>query len=597
MIVDCCYYGLKLNPNPEDFHVSYDFEPNDGSFKDVVLLLLHNLLTFQISPKGKFLTSINDFFILKKSLVNVKDLVINLTPTALQRFKDYLGRRALIEDIKGGVSNDSVATTLKTNPYKDQASAINFLLFREKGLNCCSVGIGKTFTAIGTYNMLKNQGKVCKGLVITLNQIKTEWGLELKKHSNYKFKVIRNGTNKVLDDISDFKKQDFLVCHYDAISNDLVKAALIDLGFNFWIVDEAHVLRNIESERSKAVYEMFKTTNPKYMVFLTGTPVTSSPNNAFALLRFLADEISLTSKTKFENHFCNFIMIPRKKGSRQKIPILNKKNPHKNLDQLKYVMDMYTFRKTHQDVEGFPETQYSPREIVLGDEQMKLYKHLEDETYSQIALMPDKAINLQMVLVKTLRQRQALSHPSILGEYKTPSAKFEMLDLLLEEILEDKESKVVVFSCFRDTLDLLTQKYKKQYGATIFAGATGGLTFEGREENVEKFLSDPDCRVLNAMTSLGVGKNWGHVARTGIFIDLPLIPIDFKQSVGRITRRGAKGTSSIIILKAANTVDDWVWNLHERSRDMSSQVIGQDEKIILDKDELLKTLKGINDGK
>ena len=587
MIVDVRTNSISLNPNLFDYETYYFLEPDDP--KDSILVLLYSRLTFNINKDGSYKTSVLDFFIFKDfiSKSNLK-ISINLTDKALDILKRFLEYRGKLMDIKMGVFNTEINTSLKTKPYEDQKSAIKFFLELKKSLNCSSVGIGKTLCALGTFNILRNQNKVSNCLVITLNQVKLEWNREIPKHTNYSYRIIGNGSKNVLKDLDEFN-EDILVVHYDIIINDLVKTKLISMGFDFWIIDEAHTLRNVQSQRSESLFEVFETTNPTYLNMLTGTPVSNSPENAQAILRYICPKI-VPGKVKFQNHFCNYILI-KPKGMNRRIPILNKSKPYKNLNELNFMMDMCSFRKTHADVKDFPQTVISIKDVEMEKDQEILYNKIKNETYMEIAKMPEKAMNLNMVMVKTWRLRQAISHPAILGEYKTSSAKFKVLDNLLDEVLSEPDSKVVLFSCHRETLELLVHKYKDQYGARLFAGVGNEFTDEMRKENNTRFFDDSNSRMLCAMTSLAVGGNWGQVARTGIFVDLPIIPTDWKQSMGRITRRDAKGISSIIALLCANTVDDWVWKLLDTAKQVTNEIIKGDNDILIDKDDLIKELK------
>lgn len=589
MIVDVQTNSKALNPHILDYNVLYYVEPSDPT--NQILVLLHGLLTFIIRKDGRFQTSIVDFFIFRNFLKTTNFSVsVNLTDKAMGILKEFLEYKARLVDIDKGAFNSEIRTTMKSSPYEDQKAAIRLFLELRRSLNCSCVGLGKTLAALGTFNVAKNENLASKALVITLNQVKLEWNRELPKHTDYSYKIIGNGTDVVLDQLSQFK-EDILVMHYDTLINDLVKAKLCGMPFDFWIVDEAHTMRNVESQRSQAVYELFNAMHPAYLNLLTGTPVSNSPENAYSLLRFLAPNL-LPSNAKFRSHFCNYILIKPKKNSHKRIPILSKEEPYKKLDQLQVMMELCSFRRTQDDVEDFPPTMITLKEIEMDADQKKLYDGIADTTYAEIAKMPDKTLNLQVIPVKTLRLRQSLSHPAILGEYKIKSIKFEVLDSMLSEILDDDpKAKVVLFSCFRDTLNLLVHKYKDKYGAALFAGTTDGLTEAGRKENNEKFFSDPSRRILCAMTSLGVGGNWGEVARTGIFIDLPIIPIDWIQSMGRITRRSAKGTSSIIILLCANSFDEWTWSNLDKKQKVSNEIVKADENIFVSSEELLKGLK------
>jgi len=587
MFIDVTTKEISLNIKPEDYIFIYKLDDSDKHLKDYLIVLMDSLLTFKLKRNGDFSTSVIDFFLFKETIQkqNVK-FNINLSNKCMEVCKEYLRQKKEVFDAKNGVLNGNIITDLKNTPYEDQKSAVAFTLLRKRAGNFCSVGIGKTLSSLCYFNIIKNQGNIVDGLILCLNENKFTWARELEKHTNYTYRIVGNGTKTVLSDLDEFK-EDLLVVHYDCLVNDLVRSKIIDLGFNFVIHDESHIFRNVDTKRSKAVFEINNALKPKYATFLTGTPVSESPMNAYPIIKLISPNL-LPSAARFENHFCNTILIPKRRGSKQKIKILNKKNPYKNLDQLSYLMDLFGFRKTHEDVKGFPETVVSVKELELEPDQKKLYERIKDETFSQIAKLPNKGLNLQEVIVKTLRLRQCLVSPELLGESES-SVKLKFLDKLLEEILSDSNSKVVIWSSFRDALDLIVKRYKKNYGAVLYAGIGKGLTEEIRNANEKKFLSDPKCRIICSITNLGTGKNWGH-ARTAIYLNEPLSRLQIIQSRGRITRRDSKGTSTIIILNVKDTIETgWQRELLDSKEGMSNQIISPDQKLVK-KDLLLKGL-------
>lgn len=584
MIVDVVTNKISLKVLPEEYYLIYTLEPHEIPYKDNLIVLFNSLLTFELKVNCRFQTSILDFFILRDILKNKNfNIELKLTEQCFEICSQYLTERKEIEDIKDGLFSQDITTNLKNKPYEDQIYAIKFMLKRQKALNACSVGIGKTLTALACFDILKTQNKVYNGLIYCLNENKLTWKNEIIKHTDYTYRIVGNGTKIVLDDIEKFK-EDFLVIHYDAIINQEVKEALMHKKFNFAIYDEAHIFRNLTTKRSEAVFDIIESTDPKYRFALTGTPVAQCPLEAYSIVKLIRPTI-LPSHSRFKKHFCKEILIKPKK-SRRKIPIIV---DYYNLDQLKYMVDLYTFRKTQDDVKGFPPTVCSIKELEMEADQKELYEHIRAETFEAIASMPEKALNLDHILTKILRLRQVLSHPAILGEYKTSSIKFTYLDQLLEEILTDQNQKVVIWSCFKDTLNLLEQKYKKQYGALLF---TGDVTNEQRDIHVTKFTNEKKSRMLCGITSLGTGGNF-QAARTAIYIDEPLKILELRQSRGRITRRDAVGTSHLVSLICKDTVDDrFVRKLIARKEAIIDQVIDPDNQMVR-KDELLDGLSKI----
>jgi SNF2 family DNA or RNA helicase len=54
------------------------------------------------------------------------------------------------------------------------------------------------------------------------------------------------------------------------------------------LIDEAHYLRNYQSQQSKSLYTL---KDGEYKMALTGTPVVNHPSDIFGILKFLQPEI------------------------------------------------------------------------------------------------------------------------------------------------------------------------------------------------------------------------------------------------------------------------------------------------------------------
>ncbi len=598
MIVDVKTQTISLQIGPEDYQVYYYL--HGDPYKSHYLSYLTGRLTFTPLKEDTYSTSIFDFFIFLQKIYGLGLPECQLTTLAMEVCTKFINLRQELANIKDGAWNSRISTTLLNAPYEDQKKAIAFILARAYAGNFSSVGIGKTLSALSVFNILQNQKKISNGLVFCLNQNKLTWRNELAKHTNYDAVIVGNGTKNVLRDIDSFNGQDLLIVHYDALLSEDVKSALAGLRFDFWILDEAHILRNYGKtkynkklrvheptcQRATSVFELKDSMNPHYIVPLTGTPVPENPQQAFPVLKLLAPK-QIPNRTRFEEHFCNFIHIPAKGNKRFKIKVINKAKPYKNLDELAFLMELYSFRMTQDQVKDFPPTIISIREVQLNNDQQQLYNRIEDETFKDIAAQPDKVINLDSVLIKTLRARQFLSDPELLGE-SVSNTKVEVLDEMLEEIMDDPTQKVVLFSSFRPVLDKLTLRYREKYGAVLYAGANKDLGIDERDLNVQLFINDPRIRLLVHNTSLGIGGNYGQVARYGIFLDLPNERLFIKQSIGRITRRDAKGTSNIMFLLGADTVDMKIWNALCAKNEMSDLLIGQDQTVEISTDQFIK---------
>lgn len=627
MLVDAVPSTVTLSPLPEDYRFHLYLEDFDLPHSNIVLDIFNGLLSPTGTASGEYSMSLYDMLEFHKKLkaINMGQW-LRLTEKTMAVMRNHFETIRLIEEIKSGKWNDSIPDgLLKSTLWTDQKAAVALHLALGISGNWFSVGLGKTLITLYWFAVLLQQSKARKLVIFCLNENKTTWEAEIKKHTAWidETVVVGNGTKQVLDDIDRFASGDYkiLICHYEGLAgapqkrvygkktrerktnfnprNSKIVVALSSLMPSTIVCDEAHILKNIDSKRTKCVLSVFAESIPKNVVFTTATPVSESPLDAYALLKIMRPQI-LPAKTRFDNHFCNTWLMPVKRKNKQgkkvptgqKIKILNKKNPWKNLPELTNLTRIYGFRKTHEDVEGMPPVQDFMQTVQLSGAQLDLYKKIADETYEEIAAMPQKALNLDVAAVKTIRLRQVLTAPIILDE-KVESCKLLMLDNLVEQHMADRNNKLLIWSSFKPACDEIAERYK-ELGAAAFHGDITRKTLVKREAD---FIEGDNPRILVCTPDkAGTGKNLQR-ARMDIWVDRPVRFLHYDQARGRIERRGAVGTSVHITLHAPGTIDEWVEEILRMKGDVQYKILEQDPeqiaKIQIERADLLGYIRGL----
>ncbi len=128
-------------------------------------------------------------------------------------------------------------------------------------------------------------------------------------------------------------------------------------------------------------------------------------------------------------------------------------------------------------------------------------------------------------------------------------SKFEKL----REVLADSKHAVekwLIFSEHRDTVDYLVQRLEGLgYGDRV-ASIHGGMAWNEREEQVERFRDPAGARFLVATDAAGEGINL-QFCRLMINYDIPWNPARLEQRMGRIHRYGQK--LDVLILNLVST--------------------------------------------
>lgn len=153
-------------------------------------------------------------------------------------------------------------------------------------------------------------------------------------------------------------------------------------------------------------------------------------------------------------------------------------------------------------------------------------------------------------------------------------SKVQALLVLLERKLSNSQEKVVIFTEFRDTLDLLERILKGHgYGPMVltYHGATPPAE---REAKRQAFLSDPGARIFLATDAASEGINLHKSCNILIHMEVPWNPNRYEQRNGRIDRYGQVQQPEIFLLVASHSVEQRIAQVVVEKLKRISQELG-----------------------
>ncbi len=141
---------------------------------------------------------------------------------------------------------------------------------------------------------------------------------------------------------------------------------------------------------------------------------------------------------------------------------------------------------------------------------------------------------------------------------------------LLEDIFEDGEAKVVVFSQWLRMHELLSREFtRRKWGHVLFHGGVPG---RNRKALVSRFRDDPGCRLFLATDAGGVGLNLQNAAAV-INMDLPWNPAVLEQRIGRVHRLGQRRPVRVANFVARGTIEEGMLELLAFKKSMFAGVL------------------------
>jgi SNF2 family DNA or RNA helicase len=148
------------------------------------------------------------------------------------------------------------------------------------------------------------------------------------------------------------------------------------------------------------------------------------------------------------------------------------------------------------------------------------------------------------------------------------------VDRLLQ-LLDEYPDKLVLFTQFRATQDLLHQRLTQAgHDGAVFHG---GMSRLEKEAAVERFRGP--ARLLLATEAGSEGRNL-QFAHAVCNFDLPWNPMKIEQRIGRLSRIGQTQDVHVFNLVAADTVEAAVLHLLEAKLNMFELVIGEIDMIL-----------------
>jgi hypothetical protein len=592
---------LKITLDPSGyFRIALD--RNSTNFRQLYVLV-NSLLTATPAGPEQWTLDYFDLVHLKSKLdsIGLKDGRI-IDTSANQMYQHYQQIEKLNSDLKSGKYNylikDVLKDKLKTELYEDQFSGVSFVAANPRAGLFDTMGIGKTLEALATILALSD--KVKKTLVVAPLSVLLDFKSQISKHTYLKSVTIPKGKKKALEFFNKLDMDDFdvLLVHPENLIEQGKFSVLAPLTiklarmkFDMMILDEFHLYKDSSSKRSQAVSYLLsniKDHNNSMVraIFMTGTLVSETPSNAYLYLTSVGQQF--LSFAKFEKCFNVYKKIPLKKFNprtkKSYILEIDKIVGFKNLDALRRRVEFQSIRRTKEEMKGFPEKTFIVRNVPIEGKQKVLYRALMKNLMKDFSSRID-VDDFFKVDTRSIRLRQLLNHPKLIGE-DAPSAKYDELDNILAEILSNDDQKVIIWTEYRTAVDLIHERWHDKYGVQKIYGGIDITDDLKHEFEYGKKIRIAACIPAKA----GTGVDFLARARTAIYIDRPYSLTQDKQSQDRIHRR-VKTTgelseldkirsqpATLIYLNVPNSIDDLVSEKLEMKSGMSKTVLASSIK-------------------
>jgi superfamily II DNA or RNA helicase len=457
--------------------------------------------------------------------------------------KEIKRLKPLVERVLGAGEVREAYKGLKRELYAYQREGVERFLAAGRLLLADDMGLGKTAQAIACCSILRNSGRVRRGLIIAPASLKPQWAREWAVFSDLPIQVV-DGDPEERRAFYARHREGFLIINYEQLLRDL--EIVREWNPDLVVLDEAQRIKNWATKTALTV----KGLAPPYRLVLTGTPMENRIDELASIVEWV-DDMALEPKWRLAS-----LHSIRADGRRE---VVGARNLDTIRDRLRHCM----VRRVRQEVlDQLPSRTDTRVPVEMTAEQ----RDEHDALIQPIRILIEKASRRPLTQAEFLRLMSLLTTqriisnglaqlqfedtwPTIRGRRPEErvvqglfAPKLVELRQLVKQIVLEQGRKVVVFSQWRRMLSLAQWAVSDLLGesglrAGFFTGAEGQ---KRRTQNIVEFHDDPDFRLLFTSDAGGVGLNLQRAANCVINLELPWNPAVLEQRIGRIYRLGQK---------------------------------------------------------
>jgi SNF2 family DNA or RNA helicase len=424
-------------------------------------------------------------------------------------------------------------------------------------------------------------------LVVVPNVVKTNWAREVELWTPGRAATVVHGDGNTVDAFSDV-----VIVNYEILDRHV--GWLGRFGFKGMVVDEAHFIKNLKSERSKHVLALsrsIRATSPKALLMaLTGTPLINSIEDFRAIWQFLG-------------------WIDDKKP----LPRLMEKLEETGLtpadlgffaEARRAVIDMGIVRRKKVDVAAdIPARRIADIPVELDDDLGRSIRAAEAaltarlvERFQRVRSLKPDATDAELIRVVAHAELEE-SKGATTGENvftmvrKIGQAKATLAADYTAQLAR-AVGKVVFFAKHIDVMDAAEEHFAR-VGLTSVS-IRGDQSAKARQHAIDSFDADPTVSVVVAsLSAAGVGLNL-QAASNVVLAELSWTSAEQTQAIDRIHRIGQELPVTAWRIIAAHTIDARIAELIDSKAGLAARALdGSDEDVAAESNIQLEALSSL----
>ncbi|HXW24442.1 MAG TPA: DEAD/DEAH box helicase [Xanthobacteraceae bacterium] len=428
---------------------------------------------------------------------------------------------------------------LKLLPY--QQEGMLHLAFGERVLLADEMGLGKTVQAIAACELLARRRNIARVLVVCPASLKAEWEEQIARFTDRPTKLVFGPRPQRLAAYSE--PPFFTIVNYEQVLTDAEDINAV-LAPDVVVLDEAQRIKNWQTKTARRV----KSLRSPYAFVLTGTPLENRIDELYSIVQYLDPEL-VGPLFRFNREF-------------YRLDERGRPTDYQNLAELRRRVGSVMLRRRKADVEKeLPGRTVKTYFVPMVEEQLKRY---EDYRVPAVRLIyqsqrrPLTQVEFDRLQMLLACMRMICDTPAILDPKCRVSPKLEELERILNDLFEEPDRKVIVFSEWERMLELV-RELAAEMGIEA-AWHTGSVPQQRRRAEIMRFKKDPMCRLFLSTDSGSVGLNL-QVANAVVNLDLPWNPAKLEQRIARAWRKHQTRSVSVVNLVCENSIEHGILHL------------------------------------
>ncbi len=436
-------------------------------------------------------------------------------------------------------------------------------------------GLGKTAQAL----LAAEAANAYPLLVVVPSVVKINWAREAAMWTPNRSATVVHGDGHTVDGFADI-----VVVNYEVL--DRHEGWLGDFGFRGMVVDEAHFIKNKNSQRSQHVLDLSKrirSRTPRALLMaLTGTPLINDIEDFRAIWQFLGwidateplaelmDSLEDTGLTPADPGFypaARQCVIDLGIVRRRKVDVAAD-IPARRTADLPVELDDKVGRSIRAAERDLARRLVARYETALANRRSGVTVDdggIDHDLVRKVATWEQKdAATTEAENVFSVMRRIGQAKAGLAADYAAQLAR--------------SAGKVVFFAKHVDVMDVAEEVFAKQ--GMRFSSIRGGQTPTVRQKNIDAFVNDPDVAVaVCSLTAAGVGVNL-QVASNIVLAELSWTDAEQTQAIDRSHRIGQTEPVTAWRIIAAQTIDSRIAELIDGKAGLAARALdGSDEGV------------------